>query len=65
MTTKEFKANIKYLEDNGVSVSNDSTWESLPHSRELHLIPHQAAISAFVWKNYHARKCWIISIVSI
>lgn len=36
MTTKEFKANIKYLEDNGVSVSNNPTWESFPHSRELY-----------------------------
>lgn len=35
MTTKEFKANIKYLEDNDVSVSNDPTWESFPYSREL------------------------------
>ncbi len=36
MTKKEFKANIIYLENVGVVVSEDVSWRNYPFSRELY-----------------------------
>ena len=36
MTKKEFKANLAYLENTGVVVSEDAAWRNAPFSRELY-----------------------------
>lgn len=36
MTTKEFNANVEYLENNNVTISKESVFENLPYSRELY-----------------------------
>lgn len=36
MTQKQFKANEKYLAENGVYVENEPAWEKYPYSRELY-----------------------------
>jgi hypothetical protein len=36
MTKKEFKANLAYLENAGVVVSEDAAWINCPFSRELY-----------------------------
>lgn len=36
MTKKEFLANVRYLEDNQVQVSNEPCWENKKYSRELY-----------------------------
>lgn len=35
MKKKEIKANIAYLEDNQVCVSDEPVWDNMPNSREL------------------------------
>jgi hypothetical protein len=35
MTKKEFKANLAYLENEGVCVSDEPVWDYAPNSREL------------------------------
>ena len=36
MRNKEFKANMAYLENAGVVVSEDAAWANCPFSRELY-----------------------------
>ena len=36
MKTKEFNANEAYLEENNVTISQESIFENLPYSRELY-----------------------------
>lgn len=36
MKNREFKANEKYLSENGVYVENKPTWKKYPYSRELY-----------------------------
>lgn len=35
MKKKEFKANQKYLEENGVYIEGEPSWDEYPYSREL------------------------------
>lgn len=35
MKQKEFKANKDYLEEHGVSLSDEAVWDKYPYSREL------------------------------
>ena len=36
MTKKEFKANVSYLKNAGVVISEDAAWRGYPYSRELY-----------------------------
>lgn len=36
MTKKEFKANLAYLENSGVVISDEAVWDYAPNSRELY-----------------------------